>query len=215
MKKLTLLFYSTVSICIVFTGCAASLKNLYEYKNEIKKYYEGGQYDRDLKKIINDAIDEFKNVAVTKNAVVIFDVDDTVISNYDFIKSMDFGNVSSMWHSYLNKAEAPVIPEVKRLYDFLLSRRIKIVFLTGRLNRFYESTFKNLINSGYTNFDTLITRTKDQAGIPAQNYKSVERLVLSDLGYNIIGCVGDQDSDLEGDNTGIKVKLPDYLYLVE
>jgi predicted secreted acid phosphatase len=215
MKNFTALVTSAVFFSFIFLGCSSSLKNLEEYKNEIKKYYEGGQYDRDLKVIINNAIDDFKKIEVTKNSVVIFDVDDTAISNYDFMKSMDFGNVSSMWDSYLNKGEAPFISEVKRLYDFLLSRRIKIIFITGRLYKYYTGTYKNLVNDGYTEFDTLITRTEEQAELPASDYKSVERLTLSDLGYKIIGCVGDQDSDFDGGNTGIKVKLPDYLYLVE
>jgi predicted secreted acid phosphatase len=181
----------------------------------IKKYYEGGQYIQDLKKIISEAIDDFKNIEVTKNSGVIFDIDDTAISNYDFIKSMDFGSVPSLWRSYMAEGKAPVISEVKALYDFLVSRRIKIIFLTGRVYSYYDGTYKNLINAGYTNFDTLIVRSREQAGLSASNFKSIERLVLTDLGFNIIGCIGDQESDLEGSNTGIKVKLPNYLYFVE
>ena len=215
MKKANISLVIIIFIISLLLGCSSSLNNLDQNKNLIKKYYEGGQYSREMKEIITRTIDDFKNMEVHRNSVVIFDVDDTAISNYDFMKSMDFGNVTSEWNSYLNKGDAPVIHEVKNLYDFLLSRRIKIIFLTGRSYKYYKGTYKNLINTGYTNFDTLIVRSKDQTGLSAANYKSIERLVLSDLGYNIIGCIGDQGSDLEGGNTGIKIKLPNYLYSVE
>ena len=152
---------------------------------------------------------------MTTNSVVIFDVDDTALSNYDFIKSMDFGYVPSLWQSYLDKGNAPVNPQVKILYDYLVDRRIKIIFLTGRSYKDYESTYKNLKNAGYIEFDTLIVKSKDQLEESASDYKNIERLALSELGYKIIGCVGDQDSDFKGGNTGIDVKLPNYLYKVE
>ena len=123
--------------------------------------------------------------------------------------------ISIHWQSYLDKGEAPVNPQVKILYDYLIDRRIKIIFLTGRSYKDYESTYKNLKDVGYTIFDTLIVRSEDQLKESAANYKSIERLTLSDLGYKIIGCVGDQDSDFIGGNTGIEVKLPNYLYKVE
>jgi predicted secreted acid phosphatase len=201
-------------IALIFESCSASLINLSESKILVKNYYEGGQYNKDLNKIIADAIDEFRSVDVTKNTIVIFDVDDTALSNYDFIKSMDFGYVDSLWLSYLDKGNAPVIYEVKTLYDYLINRRVKIIFLTGRSYINYESTYKNLKDAGYTEFDTLIVRSENQMNERASDYKSIERLTLSNLGYIIIGCVGDQDSDFNGGNTGIKVKLPNYMYKV-
>ncbi|MCX6151157.1 MAG: hypothetical protein NTX22_11575 [Ignavibacteriales bacterium] len=198
-----------------YIGCSSSLLNLADSKKMIKKYYETGEYNAELNKIVLNAIVDFKNVEVQKNSVVIFDVDDTAISNYEFMKSMDFGNVSSAWDKYMVDSNAPVIPEIKMLYDFLISRRIKIIFLSGRNYKNYEGTYKNLKNAGYNDFDTLIVRSEGQLNSPASDYKSIERLVIANLGYNIIGCVGDQQSDLEGGNAGIKIKLPNYLYFVE
>jgi len=38
---------------------------------------------------------------------------------------------------------------------------------------------------------------------------------LSEEGYRIIGCIGDQKSDLEGGYSGHKVKIPNYIYVIE
>ena len=217
MKKIKSDFfiYLTVFFNLTLFGCSPSLINLSDSKILIKNYYESGQYNKDLSEIIAEAKDEFKDIDVTKNSVVIFDVDDTALSNYDYIKSIDFGYIKPLWASYIEKGNAPVIYEVKTLYDYLLNRRIKIIFLTARTYNNYEATYKNLKDAGYTEFDTLIVRYKNQLDEQASDFKSIERLTLSDLGYKIIGCVGDQDSDFDGGNTGIKVKLPNYMYKVE
>ena len=49
----------------------------------------------------------------------------------------------------------------------------------------------------------------------AAEWKEAKREVLVSKGYNIIACIGDQWSDLEGGSTGIKIKLPSYLYLLD
>ena len=111
--------------------------------------------------------------------------------------------------------KAPAIEQVKELYNFLLSKGAKIIFLTGRNFPEYEVTYQNLINEGYTVFDTLITQIGDEKKMKAQDFKSSKRKWLTEQGYEIVGTVGDQWNDLEGDNHGIQVKIPNYLYLIE
>ena len=45
--------------------------------------------------------------------------------------------------------------------------------------------------------------------------KEQKRKEFAGHGYNIIMCVGDQPSDLYGEYTGIKVKIPNYVYIIE
>ena len=89
------------------------------------------------------------------------------------------------------------------------------MFITGKKDYQYDATFKNMITAGYTKFDTIITRNKDEYKIKSAQYKSQKRDELAGKGYVIAGCVGDQLTDCEGPNCGIVVKLPNYLYLVE
>ncbi len=49
----------------------------------------------------------------------------------------------------------------------------------------------------------------------ALDFKSTKRVWLTEQGYEIIGTVGDQWSDLEGLYHGIQIKIPNYLYLIE
>ena len=146
---------------------------------------------------------------------MIFDVDETVLDNYELAEQMGFGYVYDMNKKWNAEMKASAIPEVKELYDFLLSKGAKIIFLTGRNFPEYEVTYENLKNAGYTVFDTLITQIGDEKKMKAKDFKSSKRIWLTEQGYDIVGTVGDQWSDLEGESHGIQVKIPNYLYVIE
>jgi acid phosphatase len=189
--------------------------NLDTAKDEVAKYYESGQYAEELTAIIEEAKEKFSKVEPTQNSAVIFDIDETALDNYKEIKRIGFGYERQLWEEWLQKAEAPATPQVKSLYDFLIERGFKVVFITGKKDYQYNATLKNMIAAGYTKFDTIITRSKDEYKVKSAQYKSQKRSDLVGKGYVIAGCIGDQLTDCVGENCGIVVKLPNYLYLVE
>ena len=65
----------------------------------------------------------------------------------DLAEQMGFGYVYEMNKKWNAEMKAPAIPQVKELYDFLLSKGAKIIFLTGRNFPEYEVTYENLKNS--------------------------------------------------------------------
>ncbi|MGE5353333.1 MAG: HAD family acid phosphatase [Acidobacteriota bacterium] len=213
----TISYLPFLVIAAIFAGCSSSPKlvNLETAKNEVGLYYESGQYDKDVQEVVENAIKEFDDVKVRDSSAVVFDVDETVLSNYSEIKSTGFGFVGDHWNKWILEGKAPAIAGVRNLYNYLLGRKFRIIFLTGRTRAQYEATYRNLKEVGYTTFDTLIVRSDSMLKAPAENFKSIERTVLTDMGYKIEGCVGDQWSDLKGAYTGIKIKLPNYLYLVD
>lgn len=205
----------TLTLPLLLISCTPSLVNLDTSKDEIAHYYESGQYEKELTEIINDAKARFSKVEVASNSAVVFDIDETALDNYSAIKKIGFGYEKKYWDEWLEEAEAPAIPQVKNLYDFLLQKGFKIIFITGKKDYQYNATFKNMKSAGYKDFDTIITRSKDEYKIKSALYKSQKRKELTDKGYIIAGCVGDQLTDCVGPNCGIVVKLPNYLYLVE
>jgi len=146
---------------------------------------------------------------------VIFDVDETALNNYGLAEQMGFGYVYEINKQWNAEMKAPAIKQVKELYDYLLSKGSKIIFLTGRNFPEYKATYKNLKNVGYTVFDTLITQIGDEKKMKNKEFKSSKRVWLTKQGYDIVGTVGDQWGDLEGEYHGIQVKIPNYLYLIE
>jgi acid phosphatase len=213
MKKL-------LTIALTFTllvACEKSEKpvNLTVAREEVKQYYESGKFDEELNAVIEEAKEKFDKIQFDDNSVVIFDVDETALDNYELAKMMGFGYVYEMNKKWNAEMKAAAIPQVKELYDFLLSKGAKVIFLTGRNFPEYEATYQNLKKEGYTVFDTLITQIGDEKKMKAHDFKSSKRVWLTQQGYEIIGTVGDQWSDLEGEYHGVQVKIPNYLYLIE
>jgi acid phosphatase len=202
-------------ILIVFCGCVHHEPlNLTLAKERVEKYYECGQYDKELCEVTHDAIKHFKKVLLRKNATVIFDIDDTVLSDYADAKSISFGYVPKLSHEWVLRADAPAIQQTKNLYDYLVRRGFIIIFLTGRKHNEYDATIKNLRNQGFTTFEKLIVRQEDEERLTAEKFKSSRRKKLVEEGYRIVGCIGDQLSDLKGQHTGHKVKLPNVRYFI-
>jgi len=165
--------------------------------------------------VIKEAKEKFSKIQINENSVVIFDVDETALNNYGLAKQMDFGYVYDLNKKWNQELNAPAIPQVKVLYNYLISKGAEIIFLTGRNWSEYEVTYKNLIKEGYTKFDTLITQREDEQNLKAQEFKSKIRTGLTNQGHQIIGTVGDQWTDLNGPYSGIQIKIPNYLYEIK
>jgi acid phosphatase len=206
-----------ILLFMVAAGCAGerAIQNLSVSKAEVQRYYESGEYNKELKETVDKAFNELGKIEVDASTTIIFDVDETVLDNYPHIKEVDFGYVIPLWDQWIDEKKAPVIGEVKRIYDFFTEKGARIVFLTGRKYYQYQATFDNLKSAGYTTFDTLITKSQQYSGVKASEYKSDIRTKLSERGYVIKVSVGDQWSDLEGPYSGIKVKIPNYLYWID
>lgn len=211
IKKI--IFFSFLLLSL--NACSSVPENLSISKNKIIEYYESGNYDYDLNKIIENAKEKFGNIKSCETCTVIFDVDETVLSNYEINKELDFGYVPKLWDEWVQDEKSKAIEPVKNFYDYLVSKNFKIIFLTGRKDSQYESTIENLKNTGYEKFDTLITRSELEYHLSALEFKSRKRIELTKMGYKIVGTVGDQNSDIEGPEHGIQVKIPNYIYIIK
>ena len=208
--------YSLIFLSLFFISCSSNeVVNLRTAKDIVKEYYESGKYDEELNGVIRDAKEQFSKIKIHKNSVVIFDVDETALNNYGLAKQMDFGYVYDLNKKWNKELKAPAIPQVKNLYEFILSKGVNIIFLTGRNYTEYDVTYENLMKVGYTKFDTLITQRKDELKLKSQEFKIRKRTELTNQGYEIIGNIGDQWTDLNGPYSGIQIKIPNYLYEIK
>jgi len=214
--KLFLTLTLTLSLTFFF-ACDKNGKpvNLSIAKEEVKEYYQSDKFEEELNIVIEEAKKKFDEVNYNDNSVVIFDVDETALDNYGLAEQMGFGYVYEMNKEWNAEMKAPAIKQVKELYDFILSKGAKIIFLTGRNFPEYKVTYQNLKNAGYLVFDTLITQMDNERKMKSKDFKTSKRIWLTEKGYEIIGSVGDQWSDLEGEYHGIQIKIPNYLYLIE
>jgi predicted secreted acid phosphatase len=205
---------SVILLSFTFISCGSAPVNLLVAKKIVANYYESGKFSDDLKKIIADAENDINKLDIHSNSAVVFDVDETSLSNYESIKKIYFGYDPVKWDNWIYEAKAPAIPEVKQFYDFLITKKIKVIFLSSRKSPQYDATYRNLKNVGYVEFDTLILKSTSDTSI-SLSFKSKQRELLTNKGYDIIADIGDQESDLEGKDHGLQIKLPNYLYIIE
>jgi len=210
-----LVLISALFISSFLISCGQSLTNLQMAKKNVMNYYESGRYSNDLKDIISNAENDISKLDLKPNSAIVFDVDETSLSNYESIKKIYFGYDPVKWDNWINESKAPAIPEVKQFYDYVISKGIKVVFLSSRSFSQYNATYKNLKSVGYLTFDTLILKDSSWSGFNSLAFKSKQRELLNAKGYDIIADIGDQKSDLEGNFHGIRIKLPNYLYVIE
>lgn len=189
--------------------------NLTLARNAVENYYECGQYDTDVCNVVQKAISHFKKIPITKKSVVIFDIDDTILSNYCDEKSIAFGYIPKLSHEWILHADAPQIPQTFELYTYLVSRGFHIIFLSGRKHDEYDATIQNLQKEGFRVFDRLIVRSIDEESLTAQEFKTNRRKALIREGFAIVGTIGDQCSDLLGGYAEYGVKIPNYRYILD
>ena len=211
MKQQFVSILTVLLAVIMFSNCSGDVENLHESKKRIAKYYESGKYEQELEQALKPAYGKLEKRFDGKAAIV-FDVDETILSNYRYIKSLDFGFQSNLWNNYLDEASAEPIKQTVDLYRQAVSSNLSVIFLTARTGKSYEETFNNLVKFGIDKFDTLICKDEKYNSISSRVFKETERKMLTDLGYEIVMCVGDQESDLAGDFTGEKIKLPNKMY---
>jgi acid phosphatase len=208
-------YLSAFFILVIFiTGCASGPQNLSVSKREVMDFYKSSRYNAELERVVERAISSFSKVEFDSLSAVIFDIDETALNNLPHIQEVDFGYIPHLWDIWIEERNAPAIKEVKKLYDYLTGKGARIIFITGRKDYQYDATLENLNSEGFTIFDTLITKGKNDPP-KAVDYKSNKRIELTNKGYTIKGSVGDQYSDLEGPHSGIKIKIPNYLYSIE
>jgi acid phosphatase len=207
----------TFFLILISAGIISSqnLTNLDDAKAAVKEYYESGRYGDEVKQILEDVEKKIEELQLPDSSLVIFDVDDTALSGYEYTKEIGFGFRYDTWKEYLLKSRQKSVPHMQEFYSFLRNRGISVIFLTGRSEILHDATKLNLARNGFLNYDTLICRDSFENKLPAAKYKEIKRKELAKKGYKIIASIGDQLSDLRGDNTGLKIKLPNYLYKID
>ena len=141
---------------------------------------------------------------------IVFDVDETALSNYSAIDKDNFTFGTN------SKAEATdeigtAIPPTLALYKLAQKKGIATFFITGRGEAVRDHTAHNLQREGFTGYNGLVLKPAGFTGTTV-DYKSGARKAIEDDGYRIVASVGDQYSDLAGGHEAAAFKLPNPFY---
>lgn len=190
-------------------------RNLGALKAEVRAYVDSGRYQREIAAIAVQA-----NAWLTERAArrkpaerlaAVFDLDETLLSNWPLMQGEDLGASDAEWEAWLNRAEAPPLEPVREVYRTARRLGVEIFFLTGRREHLRASTARNLRAIDCGDCVALILKPESWQGTTAA-FKTAERARLVAEGHVIIANLGDQKSDLVGGYAERAFKLPDPFY---
>lgn len=205
-------------MCTSAYAIAEPQYNLSEIKQELKQYHDSGAYERDLNTAISQArvyLDQrLQNTKDVKKLAIVYDIDETSLSNYDHILANDFGGSWSYVEATINAGDAKAIEPTLAFYNYVKSKDVRQFFITGRFEKDRAVTMRNLENVGYSGWQALYLKPNNLKVKSAADYKSQVRKKIEAEGYDIILSIGDQQSDLAGGYEDKGIKLPNPYYFI-
>jgi acid phosphatase len=190
--------------------------NLDALKEEIRVYVDSGSYREDITAVAVEATAWLERRAAQggQRLTVIFDLDETLISNWSHMKEMGFGYVPGAWTIWVQSGQAAAIEPVQAVYRLARRLGIAVIFITGRPERDREGTERNLRAIGCGDYAALWCKP-DGAKETTGQFKAATRARLEREGRVIIANIGDQASDLVGGHAEKTFKLPNPFYLTK
>ncbi|KAF0742852.1 hypothetical protein Ae201684P_000468 [Aphanomyces euteiches] len=174
-------------------------------------------FDRDCGIILSRAVRKLESVPVPPDSIFIFDVDDTAVTSYWYMKQRAFQSIPPTEFYYYSRYKAPAIPLLFKFYTYLLWKGIKVVFLSERPEVVREQTLAVLKAAGYAvDSSNLLMRSPKEQMLSVSILKQRMRTKLHrEKQCKIVGCIGDQFCDITGEFTGSPFKIPNYMYHLE
>ncbi|MDI1319205.1 MAG: HAD family acid phosphatase [bacterium] len=211
---------------LVFTlgGAAQTLPaepaNLYPVKQALRAYVDSGSYAKSIAEVALQANKYLvkriaKGAKPGKKLAIVFDIDETTLSNLSHILGHDFGYMPKDWDTWVVSGRAPAIIPVQTIYDTAVRGKVDVFFITGRGEEQRSSTERNLRDVGYDTWARIYFKPATDKELTTRGFKVDTRRMLEQQGYVIIANVGDQDSDLLGGYAERWFKLPNPFYIMK
>lgn len=173
------------------------------YRNKIEHKKKLDTDIQSYKNIIQTQFDiimsYLKNLRIEQNDHIVFDIDEVCLNNlmYHGIYIEHFGEGMYNYETGI----IPVNIECQKLFDYIHDNNISYSFITGRRDYIRDVTIQNLEIVGLNKYTYLFTCPNDYID-EVDKYKESCRKRITESGLNIILCIGDQLSDLNGKYVG-------------
>lgn len=190
--------------------------NIYNAKQDVKAYYTSGGYDQAMNQVGEKAIVYLKSCKDTPGKLaIVFDIDETTLSNYPVELKMDFGYDPNLFNNFVMSGQAAVIKPSLALFNQAKAQNVAVFFITGRSESQRAATEENLKAAGFEGWTKLILKPDNFPKVgSAIDFKAPQRAKIEQDGYRIILNIGDQYSDLGGGYSDKCFKYPNPFYYI-
>jgi len=213
----------SITLVLLVAGCASQSPlcypdNLTQVKEILTEYHDSGEYAEGMEVVADRARKALPALISTARPgtkpAIVFDIDETVLSNWQFISSNDYGLPAKEWQAFQEKAINARIQPTYLLYREALKNDVAVFLITGRRTPERAATTQNLRRAGFDAYDGLFLRPVSDDRPSVIPYKSGTRRSIEEDGYTIVLNIGDQWSDLEGGSAVKTFKLPNPFYFI-
>jgi predicted secreted acid phosphatase len=210
----------------VFVTVASQPINVGDAKAAALAYYNSGAYQRDLEAVAAQAADWIgSRAASVDRPALVLDIDETALSNWEILKRDDFGrpiagpcdlaiDAPCGWAAWDQLGRDPAIIPTLQVFQRARALNVAVFFITGRHENQRAATERNLRSVGYDGYAHLYMTPDDAHFASAADFKAPTRAKIEQIGYTIIGNMGDQPSDLLGGHAEKDYLLPDPFYRI-
>jgi predicted secreted acid phosphatase len=221
----TLLIFSS----IVGTVNATPLNLPATFKQAIQ-YHDSGRYNSQIalvtqkaEKWLSTQTGKNNRLKQPKKLAVVFDIDETLLSNYQSMAAYLNAKVPASIALHNGKdytikdtkaMQATAIKPTQALYNLAKEDKIAIFIITGTKQENRKYTANKLHQAGYSGWTHLYLKPDAYHQHSAAPYKTSIRKKITEKGYDIILNIGDQYSDLRGGYSEQVFKLPNPYYFV-
>jgi predicted secreted acid phosphatase len=209
---------------------ASGYPNLGDIKRQLAHYHDSGRYAADQRATARVAERWLRERAARPGAraeklAIVFDVDETVLSNYPAVRANDFGRVFPgpcadvqtgpcgivAWTAAGRDA---AIPATLALFRTARRLGVAVFFITGRAEWMRAGTEANLRRVGFDGWEKLILEQPGRTYASAADFKAPQRRAIERAGSRIILNIGDQPSDLAGGYAEKTFLMPNPFYRI-
>src|SRR4029453_17258775 len=170
---------TTVLLLALLAGCAArtpspqvaapsDVPNVSVVKGQVKDYRASGHWDQDIANVATECT-RLTREAVARGArpAVVFDVDETLLSNWPYIMEYDFARVPSLFAVWAERSECPAIEPVQQFYLAMRGAGVATFVITGRGESLRAATVRNLERQGISGWAGISFRPAQDRTAPS------------------------------------------------
>lgn len=187
--------------------------------SEQKIYIESGQYQKDVKRSVQDCQSKLAKWHVQQqsgrvtNPVAVFDIDETLLSNIDMIQKNHHQLTKEQFTEQIGSSHPTAMKPTVELLKEMKSMGMKIVLITGRTEDLRTVTEHQLLQAGISKADytQMICAPVDEF---KGDFKEMARQSIEQTGDKVVFNVSDQRQDLQGKSMQIACQLPNPFYTV-
>ena len=201
----------------------AQVESFYEAQQNLIRYYESGEYMKEFSSVANQALKTLKKAVADREPeqrlAIILDVDETALSNiqlifaaYSLVYKVGDSVPQTFFTPFQYPYHAPALWPVLTLYRYAVAHSVAVFFVSARRGEGLLLTQKNLQEVGFTAWNDVMLLGPHDTEITSEVFKTRCRGEVAKRGYTIVLTLGDQNSDVNGPNTGKAFRLPNPFY---